>query len=97
MWIGVAGETVQITWAERDELLERLQIVIGDGPTVRKIANAGQDGMVELDPSEYDGLRMAIDLWHGVDPENLPHGMRRLFAALTRAEPDDDIPPEVTE
>jgi hypothetical protein len=50
--IDVAGELVEISWDERNELLERIRIVVDDETILAKFEAAGTRRPVQLDGSE---------------------------------------------
>jgi hypothetical protein len=85
--IDVAGETVEVTWHERDVLLEELAFAPGTKDVRIKLEAAGPSRMVELDREERASLRRALDDW-GSDRLQL-EGIARLHRALTRADQED--------
>jgi hypothetical protein len=86
--VDVSGEIVQITWDERDVLLEELAWV-AETKTIRvKFEAVGASRPVELDAEERAGLRTALDDW-GEDRLQ-PEGIARLHAALVRADSEPE-------
>jgi hypothetical protein len=85
--IDVAGELVEISWDERNELIERIRIVVDDETIVRKFEAVGTRLPVELDSGERGRLRMALELWDAVALGELPLGIAGLLAALAKADP----------
>jgi hypothetical protein len=81
--INLAGEVVQITWAERDTLLEELAFAAETKPIRVKFEAVGASRPVELDADDRAHLRKALDEW-GSDRLQ-PDGIARLHAALVRA------------
>ena len=82
--VDVAGEIVEITWDERDTLLEELAFAEGTKPIRERFEAVGESRPVELDVQERTRLRVALDNW-GEDRLQ-PEGIARLHAALVRAE-----------
>jgi hypothetical protein len=82
--VDVAGEIVEITWTDRDVLLEELAFAEGTKPIRERFEAAGASPTVELDAEERTRLRAALDDW-GEDRLQ-PEGIARLHAALVRAE-----------
>jgi hypothetical protein len=80
--LDVAGELVELSWDERDELLERIRIVAEDEPIVAKLEAVGASGPVELDEGERAQLRMVLKLWEAVTVNDLPDGIAALRDAL---------------
>ena len=81
--IDVAGEIVEITWEERNVLLEELAWA-AETKTIRiKLEAVGASRPVELEAEERARLRTALDDW-GEDRLQ-PEGIARLHAALVHA------------
>lgn len=91
VYVDVAGESVEISWDERDELLERIRIVAGDETIVGKIEAVGASRPVELDEGERARLRTGLELWEAIAVSNLPEGIARLLAALVRTDPGGHV------
>ncbi len=85
--VDVAGDLVEISWAEREELLERIRIVAGDKAIVSKFTAAGTSRHVELGKDEISRLRMTLELWDAVALGDLPDGIVGLLAAVVKANP----------
>jgi hypothetical protein len=85
--IDVAGELLEISWDERNELLERIRIVVDDETIVEKFEAVGTRRPVELDSGERGRLRMALELWDAVALGDLPDGIAGLLAVLAKADP----------
>src|ERR1019366_2083479 len=84
--VDVAGEIVEISWGERDTLLERITVVAGSETIVGKFEAVGASRPVELDDGERARLRTALRLWEAVAFTGLSDGMARLLAAVVRAD-----------
>jgi hypothetical protein len=84
--IDVAGETVEITWDERDTLLEELAWAAETKPIRVKFEAVGASRPVELDAANRLHLLKALDDW-GSDRLQ-PEGIARLHEALRRASLD---------
>lgn len=87
--IDVAGELVEISWDEREELLERIRIVAEDRAIVAKFEAAGTRRPVELDQKELGRLRMTLELWKAIALEDLPDGIESLLTAVAKEDPGD--------
>jgi hypothetical protein len=84
--IDVAGEIVEISWDERDVLLEELAFAEGMKPIRERFEAVGASRPVELDAEQCAHLRKALDDW-GSDRLQ-PEGLGRLHDALRRADAD---------
>jgi hypothetical protein len=84
VYVDVAGVIVEITWHERDVLLEELAFAEGTKPIRERFEAVGASRPVELDAEQRARLRAALDDW-GEDRLQ-PEGIARLHAALVRAE-----------
>lgn len=82
--VDVAGEIVEISWHERDVLLEELAFAEGTKPIRERFEAVGASQPVELDAEQRVRLRTALDEW-GSDRLQ-QEGIARLHAALRRAE-----------
>ena len=80
--VDVAGEIVEISWSERDVLLEELAFAEGT-KSIRERFETGASGPIELDAEQQARLRTALDEW-GSDRLQ-PEGIARLHAALRLA------------
>jgi len=78
--IDVAGEIVEISWDDRDVLLEELAFAADTKPIRVKFEAVGASRPVELDAEDRPRLRSALDNW-GSDRLQ-PDGIARLHAAL---------------
>jgi hypothetical protein len=82
--IDVAGNIVQISWAERDLLLLELAMA-ADTKTIRvKLEAVGTSRPVELDADDRAHLRKALDEWGSDRLQS--YGIARLHAALIQAD-----------
>jgi hypothetical protein len=82
----VAGEISEITWDERDVLLEELAFAGGTKSIRERFEAVGASRPVELNGEERARLRTALDDW-GEDRLQ-PEGIARLHGALERASAD---------
>jgi hypothetical protein len=82
--VDVAGELAEISWYERDTLLEKLETVDGCDTIVQRFEAVGASRPVHLDDAQRSRLRVALELW-GVSV--MPDGLTRLLVALVRADP----------
>ena len=87
--IDVAGNIVEITWDERDALLEKLRGVAGSDAVIAKFEAVGASRPVELEDGERGHLRVALEFWEGVSV--LPDGIACLLAALVQADPGGHV------
>ena len=81
--VDVAGDVVEIAWAERDWLLKKIRVVSGFQTIVGKFEAVGASGPVKLDFDERARLRAPLEFWE----RELPDGLVRLLAALIQAAP----------
>ncbi len=81
--VDVAGNVVEITWAERDWLLKRVYRVAGFETIVAKFEAVGASRPVELDFDERARVRAPLEFWE----HDLQDGLARLLDALVRAAP----------
>jgi hypothetical protein len=86
--VDVAGEIVDISWDERDTLLEKLETVAGCDTIVEKFDAVGASRPVHLDDDQRPRLRVALELW-GVS--GMPDGLARLLIVLVRANPGGHV------
>jgi len=84
--VDVAREIVEISWDERDVLLEELAFAVDTKPIRVKFEAVGASRPVELDAEQRARLRTALDDWGSVRLQ--PDGTARLHAALVRADAD---------
>jgi hypothetical protein len=84
--VNVAGNVVEIAWAERDWLLEKIALVSGFESILTKFEAVGASRPVELDFDERARLRAPLEFWR-----ELPDGLVRLLDALVRAAPGRDV------
>jgi hypothetical protein len=82
--VDVSGEIIEISWGERDALLEKLETIAGCDTIVEKFDAVGASRPVHLDDEQRSRLRVALEHW-GVSV--LPDGLARLLIALVRADP----------
>jgi hypothetical protein len=80
--VDVAGEIVEISWHERDMLLQELSFVAGSKTIREKFEAVGASRPVELDEMERPHLRAALEDWERDIVQ--PGGIERLHAALER-------------
>jgi hypothetical protein len=80
--VDVAGDIVEIAWAERDWLLEKIRGVDGFETIVQKFDAVGASRPVDLDFDERARLRAPLEFWG-----ELPDGLVRLLDALVQAAP----------
>ena len=81
--VEVAGEIIEITWDDRDVLLEELAFAEGTKSIRERFEAVGASRPVELDWEQRARLRAALDDW-GEDRLQ-PEGIAHLHAALVRA------------
>ena len=79
--IEVAENLVEITWEERDRLLEKLRTVAGCETIIERFWAVGASLPVELNDEQRSRLRVALELW-GVSV--LPDGLARLLIAAAQ-------------
>ena len=82
VYVNVAGTLIEIAWAERDWLLEKIRVVAGFETIVRKFEAVGASRPVELDFDDRARLRAPLEFWG-----ELPDGLARLLDALVQAAP----------
>jgi hypothetical protein len=82
--VDVAGELVEITWHERDQLLDELAFVPGSKTIREHFEAVGASRPVELDAEQRRLLSMALEEW-GAHGDVRPDGLERLLEALERA------------
>jgi hypothetical protein len=82
--VDVAGVIVEITWHERDVLLEELAFIEGTKTIRERFEAVGASQAVELDDEQRARLLTALE-W-GEDRLQ-PEGLTRLHAALSAAHP----------
>lgn len=85
--VDVAGNIVEIAWAERDWLLEKIRVVAGFETIVAKFEAVGASRPVELDFDDRARLRGPLELWE----RQLPDGLVRLLTALVQAAPGGEV------
>jgi len=81
--IDVADETVDITWDEREALLERFRNIHGRETIVAKFNAVRESRAVVLDPDEWGLVRVVLQSWEQ-DANGLPSGIADLLSALSR-------------
>ena len=86
--VDVAGEIVEISWDERDTLLERLERIAGCETIVETFEAVGASRPVQLDDEQRSRLRVTLELW-GITV--IPDGLMRLLMALVRADPGGEV------
>jgi hypothetical protein len=91
--VDVVGELVEISWTERDTLLDQLQADDESDTIIDAFEAVGASRPVELDDDERTHLRVTLELW-GVAV--LPDGLARLLIALVRADPSGHVGTEFT-
>jgi len=82
--IEVAENLVEITWGERDRLLDKLGDVAGSETIIERFWAVGASRPVVLDDLQRSLLRVTLELW-GISV--LPDGLARLLIALVQADP----------
>ena len=83
--VDVAGEIVEISWNERDAVLNQLAYVAGSHSVRERFEAVGASRSINLNPQQRARLREALDDW---DRGNLPpDGISRLRDALVSADP----------
>jgi hypothetical protein len=88
--VQVAGETVEITWDEREALLDRLRNVHGRETIVAKFQAVETSRTVVLERDDWEPVRSVLQFWeHG--PDGLPIGLVGLLSALVRADPGGGV------
>ena len=85
--VDVAGNVVEITWAERAWLLEKIAVVSGFESIVAKFEAVGASRPVELDFDERARLRAPLEFWE----HQLTDGLVRLLDAFVRVAPGGDV------
>jgi hypothetical protein len=81
--IDVKGNVVEISWAEREWLLRKIETVAGFETIVAQFVAVGASRPVELDFDERARLRAALEVWE----RELTDGLVRLLGALVQAAP----------
>jgi hypothetical protein len=79
------GETVVLTWAEREELHARLRRVEGAAGLVERFEAVGTSQPVELDPGDVELLAGVLLSWQEGGGSPAPDGIRSLAAMVWRA------------
>jgi hypothetical protein len=90
--VQVDGDIIEISWAERDALLNHLAYVAGSQSVRGRFEAVGASGSraVDLTPDDRWRLRVALDDW---DRDMLKSdGISRLRDALVRADPSGGPP-----
>jgi hypothetical protein len=85
--INVQWEIVEIAWAERDWLLEKIAVVSGFESIVAKFKAVGASRPVDLDFDERARLRAPLEFWE----QHLTDGLARLLDALVRTAPGGHV------
>ena len=85
--IDVAGSVVEIAWAERHWLLEKIRGVAGFQSIVDKFEAVGASRPVELNFDDRARLRAPLEFWE----RELPDGLVRLLDALIQAAPGGSV------
>lgn len=86
--VNVAGEIVEISWDERDALLDKIRNVSGCETIIERFWAAGASRPVELNDEQRSRLRVTLELW-GLSV--LPDGLAHLLIALVRADPGGHV------
>jgi hypothetical protein len=86
--IEVAENLVEITWGERDTLLDKLRFVAGCETIIERFWSVGASSPVELDDEQRSRLRVTLELWGVSVP---PDGLARLLIALVQADPGGQV------
>jgi hypothetical protein len=83
--VATALGPVEIPWADREELLDRLDEIAGSEDLIAAFRNVGMSGPVELNPEQRARLSGALWFWaddvDGLD--KLSPGVGRLLEVLT--------------
>ena len=87
--IEIAENLVEITWDERERLLDKLRDVAGCDTIIERFWAVGASIPVELDDEQQTRLRVALEFWEQRNP--LPDGLARLLDALFNADPGGDV------
>jgi hypothetical protein len=85
--VDVAGNVVEITWAERDWLLNKIKAVSGFESIVATFEAVGANRPAELDFDERARLRAPLEL----STHELTDGLMCLLDALARAAPGGHV------
>jgi hypothetical protein len=83
VYVDVAGNVVEIAWADREWLLRKIETVAGFETIVAQFIAVGASRPVELDFDERARLRAALEVWE----RELTDGLVRLLDALVQAAP----------
>jgi hypothetical protein len=87
--VEVANNLVEITWDERDALLNRLRDTAETETIIDRFWSAGASRPVILNERQRLRLRVALERW-GITV--LPEGLTRLLIALVQADPEAKYP-----
>jgi hypothetical protein len=79
--ITTGRESVEVTWDERQELLDRIRQAANGAVLVGKFEAVGTSRPVELEGDDVDLLDTIIGIWDE-DAGELPEGIRRLREML---------------
>lgn len=85
--VDVAGNVVEISWAERDWLLEKIATVAGFASIIEKFEAVGASMPAELNFDERARLRAPLEFWE----HDLTTGLTRLLIALVCAAPGGHV------
>jgi hypothetical protein len=83
--IEVADQTVDITWDDREALLEKLRDIHGRETIIAKFNAVGENRAIVLDPNEWDPVRSVLQAWER-DASAPRCGIEALLSALVRAD-----------
>jgi hypothetical protein len=88
----VSGTFVEISWAARNELIERLERVFSGASLINLFQRHGTSSIVAPDSREIEVLRKVVSDWaEEVDLDSLPEGIPALRDALVDdADPGDE-------
>ena len=82
--VEVEDEIVEITWDEREALLDRLRNVHGRETIVAKFQAVGASRTVVLEPDDWVPVRVVLQFWNQ-EEVGPPNGLVDLLYALVRA------------
>ena len=81
--VSVGDEAVELPWASRSELLERLRSLDGTGNLVRRFEAVGATRPVDLDDASASVLADVLAGWvDEAGPDSLPPGIFDLYDAV---------------
>jgi hypothetical protein len=81
--VDVAENLIELTWVERETLLQRLHDVGGSESIIERFWAVGASWPVELNEWQQSRLRVTLERWAG---SFLHDGLARLLVALLHAD-----------